>query len=181
MLTHRCVDALDPKATKFALLNPAVAVGVLQRLLEPLARDAVTRGRTADEALGLLKDLLVAGVGGGTPLDACHAVPSPLSDAVGGPLLDGYAVSMGQRLAAAIGAFGFLSASTQVVALLAGSGQDLAGRGNLEPLLDRRLGLQFGHFGLLLVHAHPSGSDESASSRGRACPPRPGLADSRAV
>src|SRR6202041_1649438 len=108
VLADSGVDALDPKAAEFPLFDAAIAVCVLQRLLQPLPRDAVIGGRPADEALGLLQDLLVAGVGGSATFDACHASFPSLRDAVGGPLLDGDAVSVGQHLAATVGALGFL-------------------------------------------------------------------------
>ena len=58
VLAHRGVDALDPQAAELALLVAPVAVGVLQRLLQPLQRDPVIGGRAADEALRLLRTFL---------------------------------------------------------------------------------------------------------------------------
>jgi len=41
MFADSGIDALDPQTTEFALLNPAVAVGILQRLFQAFPRDAV--------------------------------------------------------------------------------------------------------------------------------------------
>ena len=60
----------------------------------------------------------------------------------------------------------FFVRADQAMALDAGSGLHLAGRGDLESLLDRRLGLHLGHFALLRLRPLP----EIAGARGRACP-----------
>src|SRR6478672_11493519 len=49
VVAHRGVDALDPQAPEVALLVPTVAIGVLQRLLQPLLRRAKGGGGAATE------------------------------------------------------------------------------------------------------------------------------------
>src|SRR5215813_12047920 len=75
MLARGGVDALDPKPAERALLVAPVAVGVLQALLDLLDADAERQLGATAVALGELEDLLVTGVGGHAPLDACHGLP----------------------------------------------------------------------------------------------------------
>src|SRR5690606_7995684 len=72
VLTHGGVDALDPERTEGALLGLAVAVGVLQALVDSGLGRADGVLAPAIEALGSLQNLLVLGVGGNAPLDARH-------------------------------------------------------------------------------------------------------------
>src|SRR6185312_645694 len=58
------VDALDPERAERALADLAVAIGVLQRLLDRLLGDANGVLAAAVKALGGLQDLLVLGVAG---------------------------------------------------------------------------------------------------------------------
>src|SRR5262245_60576227 len=76
------VDALDPEGAEIALLVAAVAIGVLQRLLDALERDAVVGGGAAVVAGSHVDGLLVTGVRGDAALDASHGADPPL-EAVG--------------------------------------------------------------------------------------------------
>jgi len=67
------VDALNPKAAEAALADAPVAVGILQPLLDPLDGDLVDVLGAAAVTLGLLENLLVAGVRGDAPLDTSLA------------------------------------------------------------------------------------------------------------
>src|SRR3546814_15389851 len=77
LLSGAGVDALDPQGAEIALLGAAVAVGVLQALLDPLDGHGEDAVATAAIALGTLHHLLVAGVGSGAALCSCH-VAAPL-------------------------------------------------------------------------------------------------------
>src|SRR6185312_3367813 len=66
----------DPQRAEIALAVLAVAIGVLQRLLDRLLGDADCILAAAVKALGGLQDLLVPGVGGYAPFDACHVMIS---------------------------------------------------------------------------------------------------------
>src|SRR3546814_18197894 len=68
LLSGAGVDALDPQGAEIALLGAAVAVGVLQALLDPLDGHGEAAVATAAIALGTLHHLLVAGVGSGSAL-----------------------------------------------------------------------------------------------------------------
>ena len=72
MLAHRRVDPLDPQRAELALAVLAVAVGVLHRLVDRGLGGADGVLAAAEIALGGLQNLLVLGVGGNAPLDACH-------------------------------------------------------------------------------------------------------------
>src|SRR5208283_2183481 len=72
VLAHRRVDPLDPQGAELALAVLAVAVGVLHRLVDGGLGGADGILAAAEEALGLLQNLLVLGVGGYAPLDARH-------------------------------------------------------------------------------------------------------------
>src|SRR5690625_5086480 len=82
MLTGGRIDSLDPECAKLALAHPAIAIGVLQRLFDPLDGDAVNVLATAAVSLGLLDDLLVGGMPGRATLDSCHVFSPPLKSAV---------------------------------------------------------------------------------------------------
>ena len=64
------IDALNPEGAKIALARAAVAIGVLQPLLDPLDGDAEIVLVASAIALGGLADLGVAGVGGDAPFDS---------------------------------------------------------------------------------------------------------------
>ena len=66
------VDALDPQGAEVALLGAAVAVGVLPGAIHGGLGGADGVLAAAVEALGLLQDLLVLGVGGDAPFHASH-------------------------------------------------------------------------------------------------------------
>src|SRR5690606_34647966 len=70
------VDALDPQSAEIALAGLAVAVGVLERLLDCLLGNTNGVLTAAVETLSLGKNLLVLGVGGNAPLHACHLMIS---------------------------------------------------------------------------------------------------------
>src|SRR5215212_3649566 len=72
VLAHRRVEPLDPERAEGALLVLAVAVGVLQALLDRLLGDADRVLAAALEAFRLRENLLVLGVGGDAPFDAGH-------------------------------------------------------------------------------------------------------------
>src|SRR3546814_3551544 len=76
LLSGAGVDALDPQGAEIALLGAAVAVGVLQALLDPLDGHGEDAVATAAIALGPLHHLLVAVVGSGAALCSC-AVAAP--------------------------------------------------------------------------------------------------------
>ena len=68
------VDALDPQGAEIALLGAAVAVGVLPGAVDRGLGGADGVLAAAVEALGLLENLLVFGVGRYAPFDASHDV-----------------------------------------------------------------------------------------------------------
>src|SRR5690606_17061874 len=70
VLAHRGVDALDPQGAEIALAVLAVAIGVLQRLLDRLPGDADGVLAAAVETLGLGENLLVPGVAGSASFHA---------------------------------------------------------------------------------------------------------------
>ena len=82
MLACRCVDALNPQRTECALLALAVAILILQRLLDRLLSDADRILASTSVALGGFEDFLVLGMGGDAALDACHEL-TPLDDRFG--------------------------------------------------------------------------------------------------
>ena len=63
----------DPQPTEVALLVAPVAVGVLQRLLDPAERQAVAALAPAPIALGLGEHLVVPRLGGDPTRYPCHA------------------------------------------------------------------------------------------------------------
>src|SRR5262249_52009545 len=75
MLAGRSIDALDPEPAECALLVAAVAIGILQALLDLLDADAERHLGAAAIAFGELQDLLVTSVCSHAPLDACHGLP----------------------------------------------------------------------------------------------------------
>ena len=62
MLAGTRVDALNPERAEIALADPAIAIGILQALLDPLFGDAVDLGITAPVTLGCLENLFPARV-----------------------------------------------------------------------------------------------------------------------
>src|SRR6185369_6802785 len=68
----RGVDPLDPQRAEVALADLAVAVGVLAGLVHGRLGGADGVLTAPVEALGLLENLLVLGVGGDAPFDASH-------------------------------------------------------------------------------------------------------------
>src|SRR5690606_17676193 len=68
----RGVDALDPQGAERALLVATVAVGVLTGAIHRGLGGADGVLAAAVEALGLLQDFLVLGVGRNAPSDASH-------------------------------------------------------------------------------------------------------------
>src|SRR3954470_18406285 len=78
VLTHAGIDALDPQAAEIALLGAAVAIRILQALLDLFDRDPVIGAGAADIALGHVDDFLVTGVRSDAPLGACHVCCSSL-------------------------------------------------------------------------------------------------------
>src|SRR6185312_1527779 len=80
---RRRVDALDPQRPERALADPAVAVGVLAGLVDRGLGGADGVLAAAPEALGLLEDLLVLGVGDDAPFHACHVSSAPYGRPLG--------------------------------------------------------------------------------------------------
>src|SRR5690606_35702588 len=76
MLACRCVDALDPQSAEIALAGLAIAVSILQRLLDCLLGDADSILAAAVETLGCVQNFLVLGMGGNAPLNTCHCMIS---------------------------------------------------------------------------------------------------------
>ena len=72
VLAHGGIDALDPEGAEGALLTLAVAILILQRLLDGLLGDADRVLAAAIVALGGLQNFLVLGMGGNAALYACH-------------------------------------------------------------------------------------------------------------
>src|SRR5580700_8350379 len=70
------VDALDPQSAEVALLVAAVAIGVAQRLLDLLNRDAVGGAAAAAITLGEAEHLFVAGMRCDAAFDPGHAFNS---------------------------------------------------------------------------------------------------------
>ena len=58
VLTHTGIDPLDPERAEIALLHPAIAVSVLQALLDPFLGNAENVVIPAPIALGGFQDLL---------------------------------------------------------------------------------------------------------------------------
>ena len=67
MLACCCINALDPQRTECALLTLAIAVLILQRLLDRLLGDADRILAPASIALGGFEDFLMLGMGGDAP------------------------------------------------------------------------------------------------------------------
>src|SRR5690606_31007422 len=76
MLARRSVDALDPQSAEIALPILAIAIGVLQRLLDSLLGNTDRIFAAAIETLGGLQNFLVLGMGGNAPLNTCHCMIS---------------------------------------------------------------------------------------------------------
>src|SRR5437762_10970452 len=143
VLAHRRIDPLNPKGAEIPLLQLAADVVVLQRAVHR----GVCRGdvvlAAAAKALGLLQDLLAAGVAGDGAWGAGQG-RGPLR--VGHPAL--YALGFGGahgRGAAQLANL-LVRALDHAVAFASLAMFDFAARGEPEPLLGARLGLQFGHF-----------------------------------
>src|SRR5439155_20310044 len=115
-----------------------------------LAGDADRVLAAAVIALRLLKDALVLGAGGYTPFDACH-LPASLLQAVRGPGLHARRVGVGENFCAAVLADILGVVADQPVALACDTMLDLPGRRELEAFLDATLGLELGHFRLLVA------------------------------
>src|SRR4051812_37902056 len=144
------VDALDPQSPEAALLNLAVAIGVLAGLFDGLTRDANRVLATAIIALRLIQNPLVLRLGGYTTLYSCH-VPASLLQAVRRPLAHVGNIGIGKHGSAAIGANILRVVADQPVALARDSMLHLASGGELEALLYAALRLELGHFRLLMV------------------------------
>ena len=157
VLTRSGVDALDPERTEVALAILAVAVSILQRLLDCLLGDADGVLAAAVETLSCAQNLLVLCVGGNASLRVpCHDLLKT-TDPTG---LDAAAVRqeilrnlLGIRLCENHGAARIanelVGTLDHAVALAGSSSFHLAGTGNFEPLLGGRLGLHLGHFAFL--------------------------------
>src|SRR5690606_30254006 len=76
MLAHAGIDALNPQPTEAAFAVAAVAIGILQPLLDPLDGDAEVVLGAAAIAGRHLHDLLVPGVSRDAALHTCHGSPS---------------------------------------------------------------------------------------------------------
>src|SRR4051794_35538660 len=72
VLAHRRVDALNPQGAEFALAVLAIAVGVLQRLVDRGLGGADRVLAPAEEALGGFQNLLMLGVGSYAAFYASH-------------------------------------------------------------------------------------------------------------
>src|SRR4051812_1789899 len=147
---HGGVDPLDPERPERALLHLSVAISVLAGLLDRLAGDPDGVLAAAVIALRLIQQPFVLGAGGHPALDACH-VKYLLFQAVGRPELHPRRIGVGEHFGAAVLADVFGIVADQAVALAGDSVLHLAGGGELEALLDPALGLQFGHFRLLVA------------------------------
>jgi len=73
----RGVDPLDPQGAEAALLNFAVAIGILPGLFDGLAGDSDGVLAAAIIALRIVQDPLVLGAGGYAPFDSCHGSLAP--------------------------------------------------------------------------------------------------------
>src|SRR5262245_404916 len=142
VLARGGVDALDPQAAEGALLVAPVAIGVLQALLDLLDADAERHLGAAAIALGKLEDLLVAGVGGHAPLDACHGLPRVREEVA----LDDARVGLRHRRHAGVLAQKAVAPLAHAVALAHDPVLHLAGGREAKTLLGPALGLHLGHF-----------------------------------
>src|SRR5690348_9488762 len=70
VLPRAGIDPLNPQRAEITLAVAPVAIGVTQRLLDLLDRDAVSSAAAPAIALGEIEDFLVAGVGGNPAFDA---------------------------------------------------------------------------------------------------------------
>src|SRR5690606_23742703 len=77
--THRRVDPLDPQRAEVALLNLAVAIGVLTGLFDGLTGNTDRVLAAAAVALGLFENPLVLLASGYAALDTGHALVPPQS------------------------------------------------------------------------------------------------------
>nr|CAI0340404.1 hypothetical protein SHINE37_44273 [Rhizobiaceae bacterium] len=154
VLADGSVDALDPERAEIALVDLAVAVGELLGTINRGLGGADGVLAAAVEALGCLQRLLVLGVGGYAAFYTCHVMISLtyqiarlVSETVRQVVLDDLlAIGLGQHHGAARVANELVGTLDHAVALAGSGSDDLAGRGDLEPLLGRRLRLHLGHF-----------------------------------
>src|SRR3569833_2463666 len=146
MLAHGGVDALDPERAEVTLALLAADIVVLQRLVGcGIGRGDVVLA-AAPHALGLLEDLLAAGVAGYGTWCAAHGLdPS----AIRHPALHAPEFGYKQRDHAAQVAGTSRRIVDQPVALADLVGLDLAFGGDFEALFSARLGLHLGHFAIL--------------------------------
>src|SRR5262245_3679102 len=172
VLAHRGIDALDPQGTEGPLLALAVAVAVLQRLFDRLFGNPNGVLAAAIVALGLLQGLLVLGMGGDAALDACHGnTPSGIerclelqlvrrgSAVVGHVFLDDAGIAIVEHHGAACVAHKFCRALDHAVPLSLGLRLYLACTRHFEAFLGTALGLELGHFALLIgTHVCPLGA-----------------------
>src|SRR3990167_7201755 len=142
MLAGRGVDALDPQTAERALLVAAVAVGILQALLDLLDAGAERRLGVAAIALGELENLLVTSVCSHAPLDACHGLPLVRKEvALDDPGVrlghDGHPGRLAQEAVAPL---------AHAVTLAHDAMLHFAGGREAKTLLGPALGLHLGHF-----------------------------------
>jgi hypothetical protein len=71
-LARTGVDALNPQTAKLTLFGAAIAVSILQSLLDALDSDAEAGGGTTAVTAGHIQDFFVTGVGGRTAFDSSH-------------------------------------------------------------------------------------------------------------
>src|SRR5438552_16157414 len=76
VLAHRGVDPLDPQPAEIALLVAPIAIGIAQRLLDLLDRDAIGGAAAAAIALGQPQHLSVAGMRRDAAFDPGHRINS---------------------------------------------------------------------------------------------------------
>lgn len=76
MQTRRGVDPLNPQSAKVAFLVAAVAIGILQRLFDPLQCRTEAIARTPAIALGQIQNLFMPRDAARAALGACHYSPA---------------------------------------------------------------------------------------------------------
>src|SRR5271156_1965840 len=151
VLPRAGIDPLDPQGAKIALAVAPVAIGVAQRLLDLLDRDAVGGAAAPAIALGELEDLLVTGVSGNPAFDACQG-SAPEIGHVG---QDELGVTRLHRCGATSQSLTLGRFADQPVALVAPVPLDFASGGTAEALLCAALRLQLGHLEIRLRPAAP--------------------------
>ena len=173
---HRSVDPLDPQGAEVALAGLTVAGGVLVGLVDRLGGGAEVARARGVIAFRLFQHLLVRGVGDFTGFNARHG--SELRSAVVGHVfLHDLRIRFAQHHGASGVADEFRGAFDHAVALTCVTDFDLAGGGELEPLLGCGFRLHLGHLQLLFrVWIR-----DSACHFGRTRGVRAGLIDGRAV